>query len=237
MAHATHTHSREIDAQIERQIRNWELARQQKTEPTTSVERPVEEFIAISRAAGLPADDIATALHERVGWPVFDKEILQAMSGDDVYRKRLYATMDERDLSWLEECLRAIGVDRYSARNDYFHRLRETVLALARQSHAIFVGRAADLILPGNVGMRIRLSASHDFCVRQYAARAGVSPSAAEQAVEELERERAKFFLNHFGVEASEPTRHDLILNMERFTAEQAVDVILAALRLRGVKP
>jgi cytidylate kinase len=237
MARATHTHSREIDAQIERQIRNWELARQQKQETAERITRPVEEFIAISRAAGLPADDVAHALHERLGWPVFDKEILQAMSGDDAYRKRLYATMDERDLTWLEECLRALGVDRYSARNDYFHRLRETVLALARQSHAIFVGRAVDLILPGNVGMRVRLSASHDYCVRHYAARTGVSPIAAEQEVEELERERARFILNHFGVEATEPTRHDLILNMERFTVEQAVDVILAALRLRGVKP
>lgn len=236
MAHALHAHSREIDAMIERQIRNWEFARQQKIESEARVARPVEEFIAISRSAGLAGDEIADALRVRLGWPVFDKELLQAMSGDDAVRERLYAAMEERDLSWLEECLRGIGVDGPASRNDYFRRLREAVLSIARKGHSIFVGRAVDLILPKQVGVRVRLMASHDYCVRQYAARAGVSVTTAEQEIETTEREREKFVQHHFGVEATEPTRYDLIINVERFTARQAVDIILAALRQHGIE-
>lgn len=236
MAHTLHSHSREIDALIERQIRNWEIARQQKLEAETRVTRPVEEFVAISRNAGLPVEEINELLHARLGWPVFDKDLLQAMSGNDSVRQRLYATMDERDLSWLEECLRAIGMDRHESRNDYFHRLREAVLSLARKSHAIFIGRAADLILPKGVGLRVRLTASHDYCVRRHATDKGVSITAAEQEIDALEHDRAKFVQHHFGIEANEPTRYDLAINMERFTARQAVDIILAALRLHGVE-
>lgn len=235
MTQALHSHSRQIDAMIERQIRNWEIAGRQKIETAAPVVRPVEEFVALSRNAGLAVDDITDALRTRLGWPVFDRELLQAMSGNDAVRQRLYAAMEERDLSWLEECLRGIGAEGPTARNDYFHRVREAVLALARRGHAIFVGRAVDLILPKQVGLRVRLTASHDYCVRQYAAQAGISTAAAEQEIEATERERAKFVHNHFGVEATDPTRYDLIINMERFTTKQTVDIILAALKLHGV--
>jgi cytidylate kinase len=155
------------------------------------------------------------------------------MAGDDSYRERLYSTMDERDLSWIEECLRSLSGDHY-AKNDYFRRLRETVLALARKGHAIFLGRAADLILPQNVGLRVRLEAGREFRINQFAKANSLALDKAEQGVDGLEQDRAKFFLNHFGVDAAEPTRHDLIINVERFGTKQAVELIVAAMRLKG---
>jgi len=236
MSHEPKVHSREIDRMIERQIRNWELARQQKIEQQAQAARLVEEFIALSRAVGLPGDEVASALHERLGWPMFDKQVLQTMSGDDAYQRRLYESMDERDLSWLEECLRSMGADKYP-RNDYFRRLRETILAIARKSHAVFVGRAADLILPKTVGMRVRLTASRAYRVGRYAEANKLSADQAEKALEELERERAKFIKHHFGVDESDPVRHDLVINLERFSGRQAVELILTAMRIRGLGP
>ena len=184
-----------IDRMVERQLRNWELARQKQSVTPRQPGQQVAEFIAISRAVGLPGNEICSLLNLRLGWPVFDREILQAMSGENAWRQELYESMDERDLSWMEEFVRAMSVG-YGARDDYFNQLTETILTLARKSHAIFLGRAADLVLPRGIGLRVR---------------------------------------HHFNIEASEQARHDLIINMEVFNSHQAADIIMTALRSRGI--
>jgi cytidylate kinase len=165
---------------------------------------------------------------------VFNKEILHAMAADDPIRQRLYESMDERDLSWLEESLRSLGEGTF-VKNDYFRRLTVTVLALARQGRAIFRGRAADLILPQNRGFRVRVTASRDSCIRSYAEHHGLDIEQARSEVERIERERAEFVRNHFGLDPAEQSRHDLIINLDRFTPDQAVELIMSCLKMRGI--
>lgn len=219
---------------IERQLRNWELARQQKAAPARQPGQQVAEFITISRAVGLPGNEISSLLNLRLGWPIFDREILQTMAGDKEYQKEVYEAMDERDLSWLEEFLSSMSLG-HGGRDDYFNRLSETILALARNGNAIFLGRAADLILPRGVGLRVRLTASREHCIEAYAKEHGLNFEKAVREVEEIEHERARFIRYHFNIEASEQARHDLIINMEVFNAHQAADIIMTALRSRGI--
>jgi len=234
MAREFRTQHREVAKVLERQMRNWEIAREQqaKTEPPAS--KPVHDFITISRAVGLQGEELVAGLEDRLRWPVFDREILQAMAGDDACRQRLYAAMDERDMSWLEEITFSLMRGEFS-RNDYFHRLTQTVLSLARKGHAIFLGRATDLILPRDVGMRIRLTATRDYCIRLFADAHNLTLSEAARQVEEIEHERARFIRNHFHVEAGEQTRYDLICNMERFRVDQVLELVLTALKIRGI--
>ena len=234
MASSIHTDSPQIGRVVERQMRNWELARQQRGPIPVDGERQVAEFIAISRAVGLPGREIATLLNLKLGWPMFDREILQAMAGDDECRRPIYETMEERVLSWLESFLQGTRTSA-EGREDYFHRLTETVLALARKGHTIILGRAADLILPRGIGLRVRITASREHCVKSYAELKGIPIDKATKAVEEVEHERARFVRHHFQIEVNDPSRNDLIFNMERFTVQQVADVILAALRTKGI--
>lgn len=230
------THDRDFGHTLERQMRNWELSKQVAQERPAPPVPSVQEFITISRTAGLPAGEYAAALAERLGWPWFDKEILHAMAGNDVYRRRLYESMDERDLGWLESVLRVYDADG-AGRDDYFHRLRTTVLTLARKSPAIFLGRAADLILPDRAGLRVRLEASAEFCARAFAQDHGITEKEAERRLHETERERAQLIRRHFHVDAASPLRYDLILNMQRLSVPQAADITLAALNARRGAP
>ncbi|MCP5110323.1 MAG: cytidylate kinase-like family protein, partial [bacterium] len=62
---------------VERQMRNWELARAQRVEvPAVPGAKEVEHYVAISRTVGSGGSEVAVLLGERLGWPVFDKEIL-----------------------------------------------------------------------------------------------------------------------------------------------------------------
>jgi len=219
---------------VERQMRNWELARAQRLSVPAPQREEVEDFIAISRNAGVQGKVVAAELGERLGWPVFGREILDVMAGNDDLRRQIYASMDERDLSWYEETLRALMQPEF-VKNDYFNRLTETVLSLARQGHAVFLGRGADFILPRTIGFRVRLVAPFELCAEDFAKRHNLTPERARVEVARLEQERSEFIRNHFQIDPADPTRHDLTINMERFTLKQTVELILSARTATGM--
>ena len=222
---------------IEKQMRNWELSRSQQ--PAAAQAPPaqqVEDFVTVSRMVGAGGRQVAAELGERLQWPVFDKEILQTMAGDDHVRTRLYEALDERDIGWLEHTLRWL-VEGGFDKGHYFHRLGETVLALARRGHAVFLGRGADLFLPRERGLRVELIAPPEYCAKRIAERDKISEALARAEVDRIQQDRMDFLRSHFGKSCERPTRHDLILNTAYITVPHAVELICQALRMRGVIP
>ena len=218
-------------ALVERQMRNWELARAQRPGPVP--ERPeVEEFLCLSRMVGIDSKRITDELGRKLRWPVFDREILDAMAGDDFHRKRIYEMMDESDVKWSGQVIHTF-FDQRVVVNDYFHRLCETLLLLARRGHAVFVGRGADLILPSDYGFRVRLTASLDWRAAKLAEARKIEETVARAEIERVEHERGEYFGHHFKLEANDPARYDVTINLERFTPDQVVETILAARRIR----
>lgn len=225
--------SLEIDRLIERQLRNWELARQQRAAEAVEEDPDrVEAFVAFSREVGCDAAVVARLLGDHLGWPVFDKELLHAMAGDDAVRRKLYERMDERDTNWLERVLRVLLWGDFT-RDDYFRRLTETVLALARQGRAIFVGRGAEMILPAQYGLRVRLAAPLETRADMFARRHNIDPKAAQQTIAKLTRERTDFIRRHFRCDFNDASRFDMTVNVAAYPPEQAVELILTAMRLR----
>lgn len=222
---------------VEKQMRNWELARAQHIASNDDDESPCEQvatFVAFSRGVASGGSDVAQRLGERLNWPVFDREILQAMAGDDQVRTRLYEHLDERDMSWLEKSLRWIIGGEFN-KDDYYHRLNESVLAIARKGHAVFLGRGVDRILPCERGLRVRIHASLKTCAAELARRRNISEALATAEVERIDRERAEFRRNHFGKDANRPEQYDLCITTDRFSTEQAVELIVAAMTLRNL--
>jgi cytidylate kinase len=192
----------------------------------------VADFITIANIVGAGGNEVAAELGSSLRWPVYDRELLTRMAGDDEAHANLYHSMDERNLGWLEVTLRTLLEQKFR-KNDYFHRLVETVLCLARQGPAIFVGRSADLILTQSKGLRVKLIASTDYCVSHFAERNHVTPEHARTKVARIEAERQDFIRHHFPRAEGDPMRFDLFLNVERFSTRQIVGLILAAHDLR----
>ncbi len=220
---------------VERQMQNWEIARAQHPEPIKGQTRPeVCDFVSISRSVASGGGEVAGLLAERLKWPLFDREILREMARDDKTRSALYERLDERDASWLEQTLRSIIVTTFQ-RDDYFHRLTETVLALARKGPAIYLGRGCDLMLPRERGLRVHITASLKRRIQAFALRLNTPEAMAAPEVERIDRERLEFRRHHFGEHANDPTRFDLTIAMDSFSPAQAVTLIETALRSRTV--
>ena len=222
---------------VEKQMRNWEITRQQRLDVEKEVrhERQVADFITVSRAVGSTGTQVAQQLAERLGWPLFDKEILQHMAGDDHVRARLYEDMDERDTNWLESALRWLLQGEFRT-EDYFYRLSETVLALARQGPAIFLGRGVDFVLPPDRGLRVRFLAPETTRISEFARQNQCDERAAQARIEEIERERTEYVRRYFGKVKADPARFDLLINLGRVSQDEAVELVLTALRLRRVE-
>jgi len=232
MLSKTNPHDQGVARLVEKRMRNWEIARTQRAEESAPQVEAVQDFVTIGNIVGAGGNEVAALLADKLKWPVFDRQILTTMAGDDEARARFYRSVDERDLGWFENMFRALMEEAF-CKNDYFSRLIETIFFLARQGPAIFVGRAADLILPKSKGLRVKLIASPQYCARNFAKRSGATIEHARHEVQRIERERRDFIWNHFQIDAYEPTRFDMLINVERFSTRQVVDLILSALRIR----
>lgn len=191
-------------------------------------------FVTIANICGAGGREVAQALSERLGWPVFDREILTLMARDDDVRESLYRSMDERDLNWFENVFRTL-VQQEFRKNDYFHRLTQVVLWLARQGPAIYIGRSVDLILPQDKGLRVKIVAPMERCIDNFVRFSNVSREQARREIERIERERREFVENHFHIDPQTATRFDLQIRVDRFTTSQVVDLIVCAMKARGV--
>ncbi len=226
--------TRGIGGLVERQMRNWEIAKDQSAKLTPGDVVAVKPFVTVSRMHGSGGEDIARAVAEKVKWPLFDKEILQYMAGDDSVRRRLYEIMDERDHGFIEETMRTFSSAEVK-RNDYFHRLTETILAISRQGSAVFLGRGADLVLPRESGLRVRVISTPQQCVESYAREHNLSLTQAENQVKEIEGRVMQFTQQHFHVAADHVGRFDLIINTRSLSVEHAVELILTGARVGGL--
>lgn len=223
----------ELARLVERQMRNWELAREQRFEAGKPFVKRTHDFVTLSRAPGVGGEEVCRLLGERLGWPVFDRELLQAMAGDDDLRQRVYRSMDERQLSWVEEIARSVLQPEF-VKNDYFHRLTETVLSLAAQGSAVFVGRGVDLILQRDAGLRVRLVAPMSSRVANLIEREGLSVESAEREILRRDEEQTQFVRRHFNSDVRDPARYDLVLNTVCFAPDHLAELICRARRMRG---
>ncbi|RMF84958.1 MAG: cytidylate kinase-like family protein [Planctomycetota bacterium] len=119
--------------------------------------------------------------------------------------------------------------------HDYFRSLARTVLAIARGGNAVFVGRGADLLLPQECGLRVRIIAPKQRCIETYAERHGLDREAAAREIERIVKERDAFIRRYFHRDPADPARYDLMLNLARLTPDDVIELVVEALQRRGV--
>ena len=187
--------------------------------------------IAISREAGALGHTVAAEVGRRLGWPVYDREILDKI-GEDMRRPPQHLqALDERPGSWLEEFLAGLS-SRYSVSPDrYLKYLVGALRGLGEIGRCVIVGRGANFILPAETTLRVRLVASAEDRVRVITQRLNLGPREAAAWAERAERERGEFVRRAFRQDVADTHHYDLVLNMSRLSVDEAVDVIVRVLR------
>src|SRR5262245_40791217 len=120
--------------------------------------------VALSRQAGAQGAAVARAVGARLGWPVFDRELLERVAEETGLRVQLLEGMDEKGGTFLQECFDAF-LSAPVTENVYLRHLVQTVAALAARGECVIVGRGVPVLLPAETTLRVRVVADRADCV------------------------------------------------------------------------
>jgi cytidylate kinase len=202
--------------------RRQELARQGKATGTT---------VAISREVEAGGTTLALELGKRLGWAVYDDDLLQRIASDLGVHADLLKSVDEHRGNWLREQFeRLMGVPHVTE-SVFVHRLVKVLLALGQHGDCVIVGRGAAFVLPRESTFRVRLVAPRKHRLAAFARRLGIDEFAADSKLTALDRERADFVRVHFSVDPESPSNYDLVLNTAEFSTSECADLVLDGLR------
>ncbi|MCK9531738.1 MAG: cytidylate kinase-like family protein [Gammaproteobacteria bacterium] len=193
--------------------------------------RPV---VTLSRDVGSGGSEIASRLAKRLGVPLYDKEILDAIAERAKVDRELMARLDEKTKDIRDSWLFGLLSGQSSFLSSYRHHLFDVLLCIAQQG-GVIVGRGAHIVLANREAFRLRVVGSEDRCADRVAARNGLDREAALERVRHINRERdeSTFRLVHHHL--NEAHTFDLVLNTDKLDDWDVVcEFTLNAMRAMG---
>jgi cytidylate kinase len=190
--------------------------------------------ITISRQLGVCGRQIAERLKERLGWSLWDKDLVDAIAMDAKVSRQVVEVFDEKTVSEIDR-LAGILIGQYEVGGFlYGQHLARVVLAVARHGHAIILGRGANFLLTG--AMNIRLVAGENYRLRNIMSDLHVSREEALYRIHQSDRERAEFVRNIYGKDIEDALAYDIVITVDSFDIEGCVELIISALQICSQK-
>jgi cytidylate kinase len=200
--------------------------------PASAVTVARFQNICISREAGAGDDDIARLVGQRLGWKVYDHELIEAIAhrmGVPVDEVR---TLDELAPSVVQDWLLPLREEYYAPQEAYLDHLAKLIEAIGRAGAAILVGRGAGFMLPRETTLTIRVIAPLKVRAQRLAERMGVSVRTARRAARDLDRRRLQFDRTMHRANSSDPHNYDLVLDSHSLGLEIAAEIVVHAVEV-----
>lgn len=211
-----------------------DIARERKAaEERAAAELRSTYVVTVSRGYGALGKEIAQALADTLGVRCCDRMILQEVAKRANVDAELVSKLDERVKHIGSDWWQALFADRAYSQERYLHHLVKVVLNISMEG-GVIVGRGAHLILGPGRCFRVRIVGSLKQCGERISKREGIDIAAAEQRVEQVNRERAEYINELYGEHAGDSSNFDLVLNTDRFSVEQVVALVLDAMQKAG---
>jgi cytidylate kinase len=201
---------------------------------------PVARFqnLCISREAGAGGGALARLVGQRLGWKVYDEELVEAIAHrmqvpiDDV------RALDELAPSVVQDWLLPLREEYYAPQEAYLDHLAKLIEAIGRAGESILVGRGAGFMLPRETTLTIRVIAPLRERSLRLAERMGVSVRTARRAARDLDRRRAQFDRTMHRANSNDPHNFDLVLDTHSFSLEIAAEVVVQTIEIgRTIAP
>jgi cytidylate kinase len=226
----------EVTRLIAKQVSLWEVRRRLEA----SEQRPGRKqlggvsygpYLLLSRQRGSGGDEVARLAAQRLGWQVFDREIVNAVAERAHVRQHLVSSLDEHARTTWEETLRSALMPENIAREEYFLWLRQVILSLGHHGDVVLIGRGAQFILPAECGLRVRVVAPAEWRAQKIATRFNLPLEEARREVQRADNDRAAFVRQYFRQDAADPANHDLVVNTAEVGIESAAEMVLMGLQ------
>jgi cytidylate kinase len=199
-------------------------------------------FLTISREFGCSgyelADIIASRLNEELGedkWKVYRKEILRKLAKESGHSVEAIEKARVEKTGFLYEILKNVRInaapDSYQIRSQIAIMVRQ----IAAEGHSIIVGQGgAAATCDIDNGLSIRIEAPESWRQQRVCKREGINKEQAAQRLKEIEQARQYLRQTYAKVNPRVPA-FNLTIDNSMFTPEQVADIIILAMKQRGM--
>jgi cytidylate kinase len=201
---------------------------------------PVARFqnLCVSRETGAGGGQLARIVGQRLGWKVYDEELVEAIAHRMQVSLDEVRALDELAPSVVQDWLLPLREEYYAPQEAYLDHLAKLIEAIGRAGDSILVGRGAGFMLPRETTLSIRVIAPMRERALRLAERMGVSARTARRAARDLDRRRAQFDRTMHRANSNDPHHFDLVLDTHSFGLETAAEVVIQTIEIgRTIKP
>jgi cytidylate kinase len=195
---------------------------------------PVARFqnICISREAGSGASALARLLGQRLGWKVYDQELIEAIAHRMGQPIDEIQALDELAPSMVQDWLLPLREEYYAPQEAYLDHLAKLIEAIGRAGESILVGRGAGYMLPRETTLSLRVIAPLKVRAIRLAERMGVSIRTARRAARDLDRRRTQFDRTMHRANSNDPHNFDMVLDTNSLSLPITTDIIVHAIEV-----
>ena len=224
----------ERDELVERQVTTWASHERQSEETSkiavTQPPRGGGPWVTVSLQLGSGGVQLGTAVAERLGWRLFNKEVLHAIADRMHIRAGTLSRIDGHAVGALQDYLDHLFVEDHPGRIAYVKTMVGVVANVAHEGRAVIVGRGANWILDPADGLRVRVIAPEGMRVERLVQTTAISAAEAQRQVLHDDADRAAFVRQAFNKDVADPLGYDLVINRGVLDHEAAVASVIAAL-------
>lgn len=213
--------------------------------PEQKVMLPSDKFaICISRSQCSGGVTFAHLLGDKLGIPVYDDNIFDLSAKDHNIRRDLFVkNEDNTDFSvpiiygaeYASSGAMITYTDNFLSNKNIHSMQSETILRLAAESSAIFLGHTADFVLRNHPNL-LKLYISEPMAIRiknlqrDYE---GVSDEEAMDRLLKLDKERRQYYNYYTGMRWGRCETYDLALQPSFFGIDYATDLVMEIIRTK----
>jgi cytidylate kinase len=193
---------------------------------------PIARFrnICIGRESGAGGGTIGRLVGTRLGWKVYDHELLEAIAQGMQCPTDEVRAFDELAPSVVQDWILPLREEHYAPQEAYLDHLAKLVDAIGKAGDSIVVGRGAGFMLPREETLSVRVIAPLKARAVRLAERMGVSFHTAKRAARDLDRRRNQFVRTMYRADPTDPHNYDLVLDSDSLGLEIAAEMIIRAI-------
>ena len=195
-----------------------------------AAEAPLGLSITVSREAGARGGSIARRVGEKLGWQVYDQELLEYMAQNPVVRQGAMEGLSPACAGWVRRRLGQLDL----AGNTSVLQVAEVALALAAGGQIVLIGRAGGCILPAETTLNVRVVAPLRERVAYMSQWLRLPEPEAAERVRQRDERRAEFLTKHFGRHPGDVHQYDVVLNSSLVGEDGCAELVARAAELRG---
>ena len=210
-------------------IRRWRRAARARR--TGNSGRSVPEHLHQPRGRR-GASALARLLGQRLGWKVYDQELIEAIAHRMGQPIDEIQALDELAPSMVQDWLLPLREEYYAPQEAYLDHLAKLIEAIGRAGESILVGRGAGFMLPRETTLSLRVIAPLKVRAIRLAERMGVSIRTARCAARDLDRRRAQFDRTMHRANSNDPHNFDMVLDTNSLGLPMTTEIIVHAIEV-----